>query len=79
MIPYNIKPDADREKSGVSEYVNIFSIAFQNFEIFYFKMNRFLSIFADFLLIFGMSDEPGFSRCSSNDSLSCQLIHSIRI
>ena len=77
--PPNIKTDADREWTEHFEYVISFSVAFGHFEIFYSKVNLILSIFTDFLVIFGIIGTPGFSRFSSNDCQSCQLILSNRI
>ena len=68
--PHNVKTDADREKSERFEYVIRFSVASEQF---------FLSIFADFLLIFGIIGESGLCRFSSNDCQSCQLTPSNRI
>ena len=42
---FNIKTDADRERSELFEYVIRFAIVFVRFQIFYFKVNllyRFL-------------------------------------
>ena len=77
--PHNFKSDVDREMSEISEYVLRFPVAFARFEVFHYKVSHFLSIFADFLLIFGIICEPGLSRFSSNDCQSCQLTPSNRI
>ena len=79
IYPHNFKSDIDREKNDLSEYVISFPVAFARFEVFHYKVSHFLSIFADFLLIFGIIGEPGLTRYSSNDYQSCQLTSSNRI
>ena len=65
--------------NDLCEYVIRFAVSFTLFEVFYCKVNRFLAIFADFLLVFGINGEPGLSRFSSNDCQCCQLTPSDRI
>ena len=77
--PHNIKIDYDREKTELTEYVIRFAVAFAHLELFNCKVDRFLSIFADFLRIFGIIGEPRLSRFYSNDCQSCQLTPSNRI
>ena len=79
IYPHNFKSDIDREKRDLSEYVIRFPVAFTRFEVFHYKVSHFLSIFADFLLIFGINGEPGLSRFSWNDCQTCQLTSSNRI
>ena len=67
------------KRSNISNMKSDFGPRGVAFEISNSEVNLFLSIFTDFLAIFGIIGQPGISRLSSNDCESCQLIPSNRI